>query len=87
VNGALEEVKEIPGACYKCFQTEAQAKAFIEDWKDSYAEVVRQAVRKGLDKGLRPQDMSVNVEGLLQEVGQVELLAKRVETGLKLDET
>jgi hypothetical protein len=31
--------------------------------------------------------MSVNVEGLLQEVGQVELLAKRVETGLKLDET
>jgi hypothetical protein len=66
--GALEETREISGACYKCFRTEAQAEAFIKDWKESYAEVVRQEVRKGLEEGFRPRDMSLNVKGLLQEV-------------------
>ncbi|KAI0570488.1 Cauli-VI domain-containing protein [Pyrenophora tritici-repentis] len=85
VNGVFEATHEISSACHKCFRTEAQAKAFIEDWKESYAEVVRQAVRKGLDEGLRPRDMSLNVEGLLQEGNQVELLAEQLGTQLGLD--
>jgi hypothetical protein len=86
-NGALEETSGVSGACHKCFKTEAQAEAFIEDWKESYAEVVRQVVRKGLDEGLRPRDMSLKVEGLLQEVGQAELLAEQLGTRLELGES
>jgi hypothetical protein len=86
-NGALKGVSGVSGACYKFFQTKAHAEAFIEDWKESYAEVVRQAVRKRLDEGLRPQDMSLNVEGLLQEVCQVESLAEELGSQLGLDES
>lgn len=85
MDGAFEAIHEISGACHKCFRTEAQAKAFIEHWKESYAEVVRQAVRERLDKGLRPRDMSVNVEGLLQEGSQVDSLAEQLGTRLGLD--
>lgn len=85
VDGAFEATSEISSACHKCFRTEAQAKAFIEDWKESSPEVVRQAVRKRLDEGLRPRDMSLNVEGLLQEGSKVELIAEQLGTQLGLD--
>jgi hypothetical protein len=83
--GALDETYKISGACCKCFRTKAQAKTFIEDWKDLYADVVRQAVRKGLDEELRPGDMSLNVAGLLLESVQgesseEESLAERLRT-------
>jgi hypothetical protein len=78
----LKKISGVSGACYKCFKTEAQAEAFIEDWKKSYAKVVRQAVRKGLDEGLRPEDMSLNVKELLHS--QAESLAKQLGTRLEL---
>ena len=59
------EVKEITGACYKRFRTRTQAEAFIEDWKESFADVWRRAIREGLDQGLRPRDMKLSVEGIL----------------------
>ena len=52
--GALEEIHEITGACHKRFKTRAQAEAFIEDWKESFADVWRREVRRALDRGLRP---------------------------------
>lgn len=58
-------VKDISGACYKRFKTRSQAEAFIEDWKDSFADVWRRVVREGLDQGLRPCDMKLSVEGIL----------------------
>lgn len=49
--GALEDIDEITGACHKRFKTRAQAEAFIEDWKESFADVWRQEVRRALDRG------------------------------------
>lgn len=34
----------------------AQAKAFIEDWKESYAEVWYELIKEALDRGFRPRD-------------------------------
>jgi hypothetical protein len=67
------KVKEVPGNCHKRFRTRSQAEAFIEDWKESFADVWRRAIREGLDQGLRPRNLKVSVEGLLYETdGQTE---------------
>ncbi len=64
------EVKEVTGACHKRFRTHSQAETFIEDWKDSFADVWRRAIRAGLDQGLGPPDMKLNVELILQGAEQ-----------------
>ena len=64
------KVKEITGACHKRFRTRSQAEAFIEDWKESFADVWRSAIREGLDQGLRPRDMKISVEGILHETDE-----------------
>jgi hypothetical protein len=58
-------VKEVSGACHKRFRTRSQAEAFIEDWKDSFADVWRRKIREALDQGLKPCDMKLSVEGIL----------------------
>lgn len=63
--GSEQEIKEISGACHKGFRTYAQAESFIEDWKESFADVWRRAIREGLDQGLRPCDMKLSLEGIL----------------------
>lgn len=68
--GTEEEVDKFSGACHKRFRTEEQAKAFIEDWKESFAEVCRREIKKELDKGLRPKDMKLSVASILQETGK-----------------
>lgn len=35
----------------------AQAEAFIEDWKESYAEVWCELIKEVLDRGFRPRDI------------------------------
>ncbi|MCJ1479360.1 hypothetical protein MMC13_008045 [Lambiella insularis] len=65
--GSLEEIQEFPGACHKRFKTNAQAQVFIEDWKESYADVLRSEVKKALDRGLQPKDMKFGTENILQE--------------------
>ena len=53
--------------------TRPQAEAFIEDWKESFADVWRRAIRQGLDQGLRPRDMKLSVQDILQGTdGQTE---------------
>jgi viroplasmin and RNaseH domain-containing protein len=68
--GVLQDVHEIPGACYKLFRTREQAEAFIEDWKEAYAEVWRRAVKEALDEGLRPQNMKLDTKEVLREANQ-----------------
>jgi hypothetical protein len=46
----LEQIHEISSACHKRFKTEAQAEAFIEDWEESFADVLRVEVKKALDR-------------------------------------
>ena len=46
------------GCLPQVLKTAAQAEAFMGGWKDSYAEVVRQTVRKGLEIGRRPRKRS-----------------------------
>ncbi|EER44044.1 conserved hypothetical protein [Histoplasma capsulatum H143] len=64
-SGAEEEVKRFPGACHKVFRSRAQAEAFIEDWKNSYADIWWRAIREALDQGLRPADMKIKVRSIL----------------------
>ena len=59
------EVKGFSDACYQRFGTRAEAEGFIEDWKESFADVWRRAIREGLDQGLRPCDMRLGLEGIL----------------------
>jgi len=65
--GSLEEIQEFQGACHKRFKTKAQEQAFIEDWKESCADVWRSEVKKALDRGLRPKDMKFGTEDILQQ--------------------
>jgi len=84
----LEQIHEISGACHKRFKTKVQAEAFIEDWKESFAEVWRREVKQALDRGLRPRDMKVSTEGILHEGGEedaAEYLAKQLNKKLELD--
>jgi hypothetical protein len=38
-SGSEKEVTKEKGSCHKPFRTMAQAKAFIEDWRERYAEI------------------------------------------------
>ncbi|KAJ6101902.1 hypothetical protein N7486_004329 [Penicillium sp. IBT 16267x] len=53
-NGAEKEVVGEEGSCHKRFRTMAQAEAFIEDWKETYAEIWREMIKEALDQGYRP---------------------------------
>lgn len=55
--GAEREVLKQAGSSYKKFKTKAQAEAFIEDWKKSYADVWRAVIKEVLDQGFRPRDI------------------------------
>lgn len=60
--------KKFPSACYQKFDTEHEAKRFIAEWKDAYADVWRRAIRKGLDEGLKPEDLKVDIGRILNRV-------------------
>jgi hypothetical protein len=55
-----------PGACHKCFRTRAQAEAFIEDWKTTYANLMHEKMKRKLDAGYRPVDMKMDLSNLLK---------------------
>ena len=54
-------------ACFERFETYAQAEAFIEDWKQSFARVYEREIKMALDQGFRPHDMKLSVKDILQE--------------------
>ena len=64
--GALKEVNKFSGSCHKHFRTMEQAEAFIEDWKVACTEVWSRELKKALDQGLRPVDIKLDLEGILQ---------------------
>lgn len=65
--GAEEKVDEDSGACHQMFRTRAQAEAFIEDWKQSFAHVYLAKIMEALDRGLRPLDMKLSVADVLKK--------------------
>lgn len=62
-----EQVHEISGACHKRFKTKVQAEAFIEDWKEAFAEVWRLEIKRALDRGHKPRNMRISIDGILGE--------------------
>jgi viroplasmin and RNaseH domain-containing protein len=85
--GASQKVDGFEGACHKRFRTEAQAQAFIEDWNESYAQVVYREVKKGLDRGLQPRNMKPNVDGILisrDNECDLENVVEKFRTGLRV---
>ena len=63
----MEEIDESSGACHKRFKTKSQAIAFIQDWKESFAEVWCREVKKSLDQGFRPKGMTLDAMAVLQK--------------------
>ncbi|KAF3392609.1 hypothetical protein F1880_008939, partial [Penicillium rolfsii] len=55
-SGAEKEVTEEKGSCHKRFRTMAQAEAFIEDWKETYAQIWHEIIKNALDRGHRPRN-------------------------------
>lgn len=53
-DGAEKEVSGRNGSCHKRFRTMAQAEAFIEEWKETYAEIWCEMIKDALDRGYRP---------------------------------
>lgn len=56
--------------------------------KGIHLKLWRRAVKEGLDRGLRPLDMKLSVEGLLHEGNEaaVEDIVKQIDTKLELTE-
>ena len=55
VSGGLEpEVVNFSGACHKRFRTLAQAEAFIADWVEMHACIVKTKIKEELLVGHRP---------------------------------
>ena len=67
---AEPEVKYVSGECHKRFRTLDQAEAFIEDWKETFADVYRGAIKDALDRGFRPNNMKLSTEGILHKSGE-----------------
>ncbi|KAJ5805619.1 uncharacterized protein N7503_003221 [Penicillium pulvis] len=55
--GAEKEVDKVEGSCHKRFKTEAQAKEFIDEWKETFAGIWSEIIREALDEGLRPRSI------------------------------
>ncbi|PMB66045.1 hypothetical protein BM221_008246 [Beauveria bassiana] len=54
--------REVEGACFKKFETEQEAEAFIQDWKQAVVEVYMVEIKTALDNGFRPAHMKFNVK-------------------------
>jgi hypothetical protein len=52
----------------KKFRTRAQAEAFIEDWKETYADVWREMIKEVLDQGFRPRDIEALRTGGMKSI-------------------
>jgi hypothetical protein len=50
-------VVNFSGACYKHFRTLQQAEAFIADWEEMYACIVKAKIKEELSDGHRPAQM------------------------------
>jgi viroplasmin and RNaseH domain-containing protein len=84
---ALKEVNGFQGACYKCFGTRELAEAFIEDWKEAYAEGWWREVRVALDQGHRSHRMKLDFRGILRGANQdveLEEFSKRFDSATNL---
>lgn len=55
--GAEPEVDKCSGACQKHFRTLQQAEAFIADWEETYACVVKAKIKDELSNGHVPGQM------------------------------
>ena len=63
-DGAEPEVVKSSGACHKRFRTLAQAEAFIADWVEMYACMVKAKIKEELLDGYR----SAKMKGLAVEL-------------------
>jgi Caulimovirus viroplasmin len=50
-------VDKFSGACHKHFRTLEQAEAFIADWEEMYACIVKAKIKEELSDGHRPAQM------------------------------
>ena len=55
-SGAEPEVVKFPHACHKHFRTLVQAEAFMADWMEMYACMVKAKIKEELLEGHRPSE-------------------------------
>lgn len=68
----------------------AQAEAFIEDWKASYAEIWYESIKDALDRGFRPREMGFSIEKFLYKPiisTEIDDIVKKTEKQLSLQHT
>ncbi|KAM3555893.1 hypothetical protein ARSEF4850_005795 [Beauveria asiatica] len=56
------QTSDVEGACFKKFETEQEAEAFIQDWKQAVVQVYMVEIKTALDNGFRPAHMKFNVK-------------------------
>ncbi|KAJ5873622.1 uncharacterized protein N7473_013181 [Penicillium subrubescens] len=56
-------------ACHQRFNTEREARGFIEDWNDAYADAWRWEIRKGLHDGWKAKSLKFDPESALAKMG------------------
>lgn len=62
---AKEATEGVKDNCHERFNIELEAKGFIDNWKDAYADIWRRAIRQGLDSGWKPKDMQLDIGKIL----------------------
>lgn len=78
--GANGATSEFTSACHESFSTEHEARQFIEDWREAYADVWRLKIRRGLNEGWKPEDLAVDISNIMVKEGVlVESACKKFE--------
>ncbi|KAJ5364459.1 uncharacterized protein N7496_010172 [Penicillium cataractarum] len=57
--------KGVKYACQQRFDTESEAKEFIDDWNEAFADIWRQEIRDGLKDGWRVKSLDLDLASVL----------------------
>lgn len=87
---AQQSVNGLPNACHQLFDTELQAREFIEDWNEAFADIWYREIRNGLRKGWKAKSLGFNLEAILFRSDSETVLDEHMLTmlaNMKVDET
>jgi hypothetical protein len=87
---AEKSTKGFKSACHQRFDTEWEAREFIKDWNDSFAEIWCWAIKKGLCDGWKPKGLKLDLASILMKTEtamspQENLLSKLEQWNVKDD--
>ncbi|KAJ5263826.1 hypothetical protein N7478_011431 [Penicillium angulare] len=60
-----DATKGVKYACQQCFDTEYEAREFIDDWNEAFADIWHHEIKSGLKDGWRARSLSLNLASVL----------------------